>query len=61
MMSLANTFICQIQDYLDLDDSARINMPSTLGNNWKWRMKKGVLTDKLAKKIASYTVMYGRE
>lgn len=61
MMSLANTFICQIQDYLGLDDSARINTPGTLGNNWKWRIHKDVLTKKLTNKIANYTAMYGRE
>ena len=61
MSSVANTFICQIQDYLGLDDSARINKPGSLGNNWRWRMKKGTLTSKLANKIADYTVMYERD
>ena len=60
MSSVSRIFVAQIQDYLGLDDSARINTPGTLGNNWKWRIKKGALTNKLAKKIKDYTLMYER-
>ena len=60
MSSVANLFVAQIQDYLGLDDSARINTPGTLGNNWKWRLKKNELNSKLASKIARYTKMYER-
>jgi len=60
MASVSNLFVAQIQDYLGLDDSARINSPGSVGNNWKWRMKKGALKDSLAKKIADYTLMYER-
>ena len=60
MSSVANLFIAQIQDYLGIDDSARINQPGTLGNNWKWRLKKGQLNKKLANKIKDYTIMYER-
>ena len=39
MKSAADTVIVPLQDYLALDDSARINIPSTLGgNNWCWRI-----------------------
>lgn len=34
----ANMAIVPIQDLLSLGTEARINTPSTLGNNWKWRM-----------------------
>lgn len=60
MESNSYLFICQMQDYLGLDDSSRINMPGTIGKNWKWRMKPNVLTKNLAKKISKYTIMYGR-
>lgn len=60
MASNSDLFICQMQDYLGLDDTARINTPATLGINWKWRMNKKALTKKLANKIAKYTIMYGR-
>ena len=35
--------IIPIQDYLCLGNEARMNAPSTLGDNWKWRMQKGQL------------------
>ena len=52
--------IIPMQDYLLLDDVARINVPSTLGTNWQWRMNKNAFSDKLCKKIADMTVLYGR-
>ncbi|MCI8551182.1 MAG: 4-alpha-glucanotransferase [Lachnospiraceae bacterium] len=41
--SIADVVIFQAQDVLKLDNSARMNFPSTLGDNWKWRLKKGQL------------------
>ena len=34
--------------------------PSTLGDNWKWRMKKGQLNEKIIEKIYKMTKLYGR-
>lgn len=58
--SVADTAIIPMQDYLGLDERARINIPSTLGNNWKWRMKKGVCTKQLASRIYALNKLYGR-
>ena len=58
--SIADTAIAQMQDFLELDSSARMNIPSTLGGNWTWRMSGGELTDELAEKIAHITGIYGR-
>ncbi|OCA99511.1 4-alpha-glucanotransferase [Clostridium beijerinckii] len=58
--SIANISIAQVQDFLNLGNEARINLPSTLGNNWRWRVKKDVLTDQLAEKIHQITRTYGR-
>jgi 4-alpha-glucanotransferase len=58
--STADTCIIPMQDYLGLGDEARMNTPSTLGNNWVWRMKEDALTDELAEKIAKLTRIYGR-
>ncbi len=58
--SVANTVIFQAQDFLNLPNSARMNFPSTIGTNWKWRLKKGQLTKELAKKINRITAIYGR-
>lgn len=60
MRSSADTVIIPMQDYLGYDDSSRINTPSTLRNNWKWRMKKDVLTDELKDDIKKISVLYGR-
>ena len=60
LSSVADTCIIPIQDFLGLGEEARINVPSTLGNNWKWRLKKGQLTDKLAATMKKLTRLYGR-
>lgn len=38
MQSQADTVIIPMQDYMKIGKEGRINVPSTLGNNWKWRM-----------------------
>ncbi|HZD44252.1 MAG TPA: 4-alpha-glucanotransferase, partial [Methanomicrobiales archaeon] len=38
MMSVANTSIILMQDLLGLGAEARMNRPSTLTGNWKWRL-----------------------
>ena len=58
--SESNLAIAQMQDFLGLDNRARMNTPSTLGENWKWRLKGDELTDELAKKIKEMTIKYGR-
>lgn len=58
--SVANVSIAMIQDFLNLGNEARINLPSTLGINWRWRIKENLLTDELAEKIYNMTKLYGR-
>lgn len=60
MSSVAQLCIIPMQDYLGLDHEARINTPSTLGNNWNWRMDKKAFTGKVAKNIRSITELYAR-
>ena len=52
--------MCQMQDFLGLDDNYRTNTPNTLGN-WKWRLKKEWLTDELSDKISAITKLYNRD
>ena len=54
--SMANLCIVPLQDFLCLGSEARMNTPSTLGNNWTWRVKKELLTDDLAEKIKTIAV-----
>ena len=60
MSSTADLAIIPLQDYLCLGNEARINEPSTLGNNWKWRLTKGLLSDTTLYHIREITRIYGR-
>ena len=60
MSSVAELFVAQMQDYLELGDGHRINTPGTSSGNWRWRMLKGEATKELAKRIYKMTNMYGR-
>ncbi len=37
-----------------------MNFPSTMGDNWRWRMKEGALTGELTASILELTQIYGR-
>ena len=58
--SVANTVIFQAQDILFLPGWARMNFPSTVGGNWRWRLKKGQLTWETAAMLRNLAVTYGR-
>ena len=58
--SVADTAIAPMQDFLNLGNEARINLPSTLGTNWQWRAKKEDINENLANKIYKFTKLYGR-
>ncbi|SCY82674.1 4-alpha-glucanotransferase [Alkaliphilus peptidifermentans] len=58
--SVGDLAIAQMQDFLGLGSNARMNIPSTLGGNWQWRIKKEALTSTLAKQINVLTKLYGR-
>jgi 4-alpha-glucanotransferase len=60
LSSVADTAIIPIQDYLGLGSDARINVPSTLGTNWKWRLLKEDISDELLEKIKKLTIIYER-
>ncbi len=48
--------IIPLQDYLKLGSCARINTPSTSGENWTWRFKKEMLSTDLANEIRTMTI-----
>ncbi len=52
--SVAELAIVQMQDYLELGEEARMNLPATMGW-WRWRMRNNALTPALADRIAHYT------
>ena len=58
--STAETAITQLQDLLGLDNSARINVPSTVGLNWRWRASKEQLCGGVKEKLRNLTETYNR-
>ncbi len=58
--SRAHYAIVPMQDILGLDDRARMNIPSTLGGNWIWRMLPGKNTARLASKLKDLANTYFR-
>ncbi len=49
--SPANLAVVPMQDWLELPGGARMNTPSTIGDNWEWRLRADQLTDALAERM----------
>ena len=60
MRSSARICIIPMQDYLGLDNRCRMNTPSTVGKNWKWRLLPGQMSDEVVELIGVVTKRYGR-
>ena len=60
MRSVAKTCSVPMQDWLGLDNSCRMNKPSTIGTNWRWRVTKKQLSEELRSEILPMTKCYGR-
>lgn len=60
MGSVANLCIIPMQDYMGYTNEARMNTPSTLGKNWKWRLKTDEIKEELVMEILKITKTYGR-
>ena len=58
--SPADLAVMQMQDLLGLDGEARMNTPSTLGDNWQWRALPGSYGEKLARRLYRETRVYQR-
>ena len=58
--SVADTVIVPMQDWIGLDYRSRINTPSTLGLNWKWRLEKKQADEELIKRMRKLTELYER-
>ena len=58
--TVSNTAIATMQDVLDLPDSSRMNVPSTIGGNWQWRMQQSDLTQDKKDFLAKMTTLYQR-
>lgn len=58
--SIADTAIYQMQDILELDNFARMNLPATVGTNWRWRMLPNQFTDEHIKRLKQLCEIYNR-
>jgi 4-alpha-glucanotransferase len=52
--------IAPMQDFLQLGNSARMNLPATTKGNWRWRMKPDAITDTLTQWLKELNITYGR-
>ena len=53
--------VIPVQDYLALDNEARMNMPGSVGgNNWRYRMMPGDLSDAFLKRMKKLNEEYRR-
>lgn len=60
MMSVADTALFPMQDVLGFGSDARMNVPGTLGGNWKWRMTSGALREDDQLRLRKFADMYDR-
>lgn len=58
--STADVVILQMQDVMKLGNEARMNIPSTLGENWKWRVGSAGLDEKRRIWIRTMAAIYRR-
>ena len=56
----AKLAIAPMQDYLGLGSEARINVPGTSSNNWRWRLQDGQLTPEVRGNVAKMVADSGR-
>ncbi len=59
-MSVSETVIIPMQDWLGLGSEARMNVPSIAFGNWMWRLRGNELTSELSAEIADMTKLYFR-
>ncbi|HNW89149.1 MAG TPA: 4-alpha-glucanotransferase [Bacteroidales bacterium] len=58
--SVADIAIIPVQDILELDEDARMNLPGTSSGNWSWKFRPKDLTPAHAAWLKKLTETYGR-
>lgn len=61
LSSVADLCILTMQDLIGLSADARMNTPSTVGKNWKWRATGSQINTDIAQRLLEYTELYGRK
>ncbi|PZO46222.1 MAG: 4-alpha-glucanotransferase, partial [Phormidesmis priestleyi] len=61
LKSIADLAIVPLQDLFGLDGSARMNDPSKIPNNWRWRYDTSdLLTDEVSDRLRQLTSTHNR-
>jgi 4-alpha-glucanotransferase len=58
--SVARYAVMPFQDLLELDSSARMNVPGVAAGNWEWRLPAGSCKASLAERLYSMSAMFNR-
>jgi len=58
--SVADTALAPMQDVLGLSSGARMNLPGSTRNHWRWRMRPDVATPALAARLRELIELYDR-
>ena len=53
--------LAPMQDFLNLDNKARMNYPGNPSGNWTWRMPDSALSESLLAAIKEINHIYDRE
>ncbi|NIJ53632.1 malto-oligosyltrehalose synthase [Dyadobacter arcticus] len=59
--SIAKTAILPMQDILNLDETAKMNLPGSNDNNWAWRLLPGQVSKENQQFLADLAVLYNRD
>jgi len=59
--SVAVFALAPMQDFLELDNQARMNYPGKPDNNWTWRLHEDQLSDHLQERIFEINYLYSRQ
>jgi 4-alpha-glucanotransferase len=60
LASVSKTAIFPLQDVLGLGSAARMNLPGTSTENWRWRFQWEALTPEIERRLATLTQTYER-
>lgn len=58
--SVANVVVFQMQDVLKVGNIGRMNLPSSMGTNWRWRMLPGEFSAEKIERLRYLCDIYGR-
>lgn len=62
MGSVANTVVIPMQDIIGLDNSARMNLPSSVGSaNWSWRFDPDTVQPWMLDRLSGMIEIFGRD